>query len=183
MTKNTYHKTEAQFCRQFEATPVKDKARQYQDIDAEKTVWRKVGGVPQKFNVTYSIKYQSLANIYDCFSFENKLINSDTGEFMKGNFHNCKANYIVITDGDVWWTFDKDALKQWMDKHHQNYERKTLTYTARMNNRKQGRTYDDAENIIVPRKDLEHLVVCKHTHTKRFKKDYRFSNEEFLIKA
>lgn len=177
---NIYHKSERHFCKQFEAKAVKEKHLQYKDIDACKTLWYKnEDGEVYKEVKTYSIKYQSLANEFDCFSFENKLINSRTGEIRCGNFPNCAATYVVITDGDNWHFYEREKLHAWMKENVHKYERKRLTYSAILNNRKQGRTFDDAENIIVPRKDIEHLLIKKVKHMKRFAKTYKLSDQKF----
>lgn len=176
---NITHASERQFCRQFEAIAVTDRALQYKDIDAKKVRWVQTNGEWVKHTITYSIKCQKIAQETGNFSFENKLINSRTGEWKLGNFPICKADYVVISDNKDWYFFDRVALHNWMRENSSKYPRKGISYYLKMDNQKQGRTYDDAENILVPIKDLEHLVLKKIVHKKRLPKGYKLSEQNY----
>lgn len=174
MTKVFSHKSERQFCKQFKATFVESLHRQCQDIDAEKTMFiKQEDGTYEEVHQTYSIKCQELAKDSKNWSFENKLIDTRTGEEALGNFPLCKAKYYALSDGNDWYFYNTQEVKDWMRENVHNYQRKNISHWRVMDNRAQGRKYDDAENIIVPIEDLNDLLIVKVKHIKRFSKDYK----------
>lgn len=113
-------------------------------------------------SVSVKTHYQQM--IYETLPFEIKLYNSRTGQSMPGNFAKCKAEWYVLLlpyDVDITiLTINTKTLKQTVAKNYKlGLYRKSnkLNNTARNTNK--DRYYDNAVNILVPKKDLYEIAT------------------------
>lgn len=130
--------------------------------------------------VLYSVKFQKAAARTGNFSFETRLISTQTGEEMPGNFvSNATERYIIVVpEPDVAmytaFEFDTNDLHYRVMNPPAPWRRVRLTGQAKGTNA--GRKFDDAENLLVP---MKHLVG---TALKRYPISYRamVENSVFL---
>lgn len=135
--------------------------------------------------ILYSVKFQKAAARTSNFSFETRLISTQTGEEMPGNFtSNATERYIIVvpdkTDIGMYDAFEFDTN----DLHYRvmsppdsvkgGWRKVHLTGQAKGTNA--GRKFDDAENLLVP---MKHLAG---TALKRYPISYRAmaENSTFL---
>ncbi|MFW3388265.1 UNVERIFIED_CONTAM: hypothetical protein RF648_19940, partial [Kocuria sp. CPCC 205274] len=87
-------------------------------------------------------------------SFEMELINSKTKHRQPGNYASCEADKygigLTYKDEPYWWIYDVKEFKEWLDKNKDRFKTKTLLQWRIDDNRRQGRVFDDAANILVP---------------------------------
>lgn len=125
--------------------------------------------------VLYSVKFQKAAARTGNFSFETRLISTQTGEEMPGNFvSNATERYIIAVPEPAiaFYTafeFDTNNLHYRVmsppDSIKGGWRKVRLTGQAKGTNA--GRKFDDAENLLVP---MKHLVGAA---LKRYPISYR----------
>lgn len=157
------HKSEKQFAKQFGAVLESRLEYQYKDIDA----WIKSKNrLQEEIKWSVSIKSQEVAQKTGNFSFELVIEDTRTGEWRYGNFMTCKASYAAITDGKEWFIFWTQDLKDFILENKDIYDVKDIAPWRQADNRKQGRKYDNARNMLIPIDDLRELA-CKIEKVKR----------------
>jgi hypothetical protein len=135
---------------------VKDERQYTHDADLEHPTTKEL----------YSVKYQARAAQTGNISFETKLINSSTGKEMPGNFVSNKTERYIIVVPDAFAPgpdLVPDIFRAYefvtKDLHpivvNPRFRRVRLNQ-AKANN--VGRAFDDAENVLVPRKILSPFV-------------------------
>ena len=154
--------------------PVQNLNEQLKDIDLR-----------DEKNNTFSVKFQAKAAQTGNFSFETKLIDSRTQEWIDGNFLKCKTNYYLMTvpslydeDGYHVFVFETKKLHDFV----MNTKRRVVRLTdPRAIASNAGRKYDDAENLLVS--VAECAAICLKKVTFRYntvKTDEKYKN--FLTK-
>jgi hypothetical protein len=120
--------------------------------------------VSPETGLLWSVKYQKTAARTGNISFETQLINSANGATMPGNFtKNATEKYLVVVpEPDLSHftalEFDSKELHQFVT----NFKGRMVRLTGAVKGTNVGRTYDDAENKLVPISRLGPLVKARH---------------------
>lgn len=163
MKKCISHKSEKQFCQQFNAKFDNTLENQYKDIDAWITSKNRF---EKELKWSVSIKSQEIAQRTGNFSFELVIENTRNGKWAYGNFMESQAHYSAITDGSEWFIFWTKDLKQFIQDNKELYPIKDISEWRQKDNRRQGRYFDNARNMLIPVEDLR-KVACKVEKVKK----------------
>lgn len=112
----------------------------------------------------WSVKYQKTAARTGNISFETALINSLTGATIPGNFLKNKTEkyLVVVPEPDLSHftalEFDSAELHPFVT----SFKGRMVRLTGAVKGTNAGRTYDDAENKLVPISRLGPLVKARH---------------------